>query len=83
MAPEIIHGHEYDFKVDMWSLGVIFYEIVTGDKAKDARFDSVKTETEVSEKLSSNPPSSSNGRLRLNSSILPSDHSNSQVLMLW
>ena len=53
MAPEITGGHEYDFKVDVWSLGVIFYEIATGDKAKDAKFDSVKTETEVSEKLSS------------------------------
>ena len=53
MAPEIISGHEYDFKVDVWSLGVIFYEIASGDSARNARFDSVTTEAEVSEKLRS------------------------------
>lgn len=29
MAPEIIKDHEYDTKSDIWSLGVIFYELIT------------------------------------------------------
>lgn len=31
MAPEIIQRLEYDYKVDLWSLGVVFYEILTGE----------------------------------------------------
>lgn len=31
MAPEIIQHLEYDYKVDLWSLGVVFYEILTGE----------------------------------------------------
>lgn len=30
MAPEILKGHQYDSKVDVWSLGTIFYEMLTG-----------------------------------------------------
>ena len=31
MAPEIIQHLEYDYKVDIWSLGVVFYEILNGE----------------------------------------------------
>lgn len=30
MAPEILHGRPYDHKVDVWSLGAVFYEMLTG-----------------------------------------------------
>lgn len=30
MAPEILNGREYDAKVDVWSLGTVFYEMLTG-----------------------------------------------------
>src|SRR5574341_203933 len=30
MAPEILRGEEYDQRADLYSLGVIFYEILTG-----------------------------------------------------
>ena len=30
MAPEIIEGKNYDFSVDVWSIGVIAYVCLTG-----------------------------------------------------
>eukprot|EP01017_Pseudomicrothorax_dubius_P008231 TRINITY_DN12683_c0_g1_i3.p1 TRINITY_DN12683_c0_g1~~TRINITY_DN12683_c0_g1_i3.p1 ORF type:complete len:491 (-),score=97.72 TRINITY_DN12683_c0_g1_i3:111-1523(-) len=30
MAPEILKGHSYSTKADMWSLGVVFYELLFG-----------------------------------------------------
>ena len=30
MAPEILKGARYDHKVDVWSLGTVFYEMLTG-----------------------------------------------------
>lgn len=30
MAPEILKGMSYDSKVDVWSLGTVFYEMITG-----------------------------------------------------
>jgi len=30
MAPEVLEGHEYDLTADVWSLGCVFYEMLTG-----------------------------------------------------
>ena len=30
MAPEILNGQKYNSKVDVWSLGAVFYEMITG-----------------------------------------------------
>jgi serine/threonine protein kinase len=30
MAPEVILGHPYTSKADIWSLGCIFYQLLTG-----------------------------------------------------
>jgi serine/threonine protein kinase len=30
-APEVILGHQYDEKVDIWSVGCIYYEMLTGN----------------------------------------------------
>ena len=29
MAPEIFKGQHYDFKVDIWALGVLLYRMIT------------------------------------------------------
>jgi len=36
MAPEVLASTPYDSKADMWSLGVIMYELITLDKPFDA-----------------------------------------------
>lgn len=30
MAPEILNGNKYNHKVDVWSMGVVFFELITG-----------------------------------------------------
>jgi len=30
MAPDVLLGKEYDNRADVWSLGCVFYEMLTG-----------------------------------------------------
>ena len=30
MAPEVLDGNKYDHAADVWSLGCVFYEMLTG-----------------------------------------------------
>ena len=30
MAPEVIQNRQYDFKRDVWALGAMFYQLLTG-----------------------------------------------------
>jgi serine/threonine protein kinase len=30
MAPEVLRGDVYDHRADVWSLGCLFYELLTG-----------------------------------------------------
>ncbi len=32
MAPEQVHGHKVDLRADLWTLGVVLYEMVTGSR---------------------------------------------------
>ena len=39
MAPEILSGKEYNNKCDLWSLGVIIYQLYTKKPPYTGRFD--------------------------------------------
>jgi serine/threonine protein kinase len=32
MAPEMLSGTNYDLKIDIWSVGILMYEMITGIK---------------------------------------------------
>jgi len=36
VSPEVIKGEKYDYNVDLWSIGVLTYELLTGYAPFDA-----------------------------------------------
>ena len=41
MAPEIWRGEDYDSKVDIWSLGVVMYYLLSGSHPFDGDLDQI------------------------------------------
>jgi len=39
MAPEVISGRGYSFPVDLWSVGVVFYELMCGNLPFGSNFE--------------------------------------------
>jgi NIMA (never in mitosis gene a)-related kinase len=35
MSPEVCQGDKYDFKADIWAIGIILYELITLKKPFD------------------------------------------------
>lgn len=50
MPPEALNGNKYSFKSDVWAIGVIFYELLTGRVPWKA-----KTEKELGRQLLTHP----------------------------
>ena len=51
MAPEIIEGNGYDFKVDIWAIGVIAYDMAEGEAPIEGN-----NKMEILAKISNLPP---------------------------
>jgi serine/threonine protein kinase len=30
MSPEMIHNRPYDYKIDIWALGILLFELIAG-----------------------------------------------------
>ena len=53
MPPEVIKGQAYDFKADVWAVGVIVYELITLKKPFDCDNNEVAGLTELFEMIKS------------------------------
>jgi serine/threonine protein kinase len=81
MAPEILLKKRYSNKTDLWSIGVIFYEMLTG---KPIFYDEVKTKEELIAKVTGSdifyPPYISQGAVKLLKGLLTRD---SNTRLTW
>lgn len=53
MAPEVFEQSSYDYKVDIWGLGVVLYEMLHGDPPDPYQFTLRKQKLTFNENLSS------------------------------
>ena len=55
MAPEIFQGCDYDFKVDIWSIGVVMYYLLSGTHPFNGDLEDIP-EKIMNEELNFNSP---------------------------
>ncbi len=51
MAPELLEGKKYDYTCDIWSVGVVYYQLLTGQYPYNAIND-----LEILKKIRNGPP---------------------------
>ncbi|KAF9347680.1 hypothetical protein BGX26_000853 [Mortierella sp. AD094] len=53
-APEVASGHGYGKPIDLWSIGIVTYTLLTGDIPSQSRIDDIQSEASKVEDVGSN-----------------------------